>query len=161
MTDTDQSQTHTPRWVKITLTASLCLNLLVAGAFIGANSFDHDGPRRDASSRGSVGGPLARALPNENRQALRASLLGGGQDLRSQREEMRTLRAQTLIALRVQPFDAEAFEMLLAQQTAIGSTVATVGQAALLEQIVQMSDEERATYADRLEKMARRGGKRK
>jgi len=158
---------HTPkrrrvklRWV---LAASLGLNLLFVGAFVGA-------AYRQAGGPGAYGGgqmargyatPYVQALPRETRRALHQTLRNGDQaGARLSKNARRELYAQMVAALRATPFDpAVATDVLSAQRDAVLG-VQSAAQSVWLKEVTDMTPDERAAYADKLEKILKRGPRR-
>lgn len=154
---TMEHTSRTPRWIKVALLVSLSLNLVVVGAIVGARGF---GPVPGASER--MGGPmggggaLARALSSEDRKALRETLGQDRDQRRENRRAMRAMRAEIVAQLRATPFDPAALAQALEAQSQLGQSLAARGQGALLQRISEMSDAERAAYADRIEASGQR-----
>lgn len=148
------------RWIKVALLVSLVFNLLFVGLFVGAAAgrhrfIEHDG-RSDARILQQLG-PYGRALPEDRRhdmiQAMRPTK---AESLRA-RQELRHGFRQILTLLRTEPFEDEAYGRLLVEQQSLIENRISAGQAALMQQLRQMTPEERRTYADTLEKVLRRG----
>lgn len=143
-------QTRTPLWARITLFVSLALNLLILGAVVGV--FLTGGPERRANDdRRDLGTLYTRALSPEDRKALRREFLSGlerqGRDGSAIVGDMQT----ALNVLRSSPFDPDAFRQALADQSDRRSMRERVGREALATRIAEMTDAERAAYADRVE----------
>ncbi|MEY8842984.1 periplasmic heavy metal sensor, partial [Cribrihabitans sp. XS_ASV171] len=100
-----------PLWMRLLLGVSLAVNLAVAGLAVGA-VLRHGGPERDRGPR-SLGVALYRALPDEDRQALRDA---GRARYQERREAGAADLDAMLVALRSEPFDAEAVAVLLRGQ---------------------------------------------
>jgi len=151
-------QMKTPRkWTKVLLIVSLALNACFIGLIIGVK-LTQDGmhPKRAPSAQGSL---YLRALSHEDRRTL-------GQAMRSYHtREMRQMdRAgyeNALVLLRATPFDPEALEDLMDDQTAASEERLEYAREALIAHLAAMSDAERAEFADALEHALKRGPKRK
>ncbi len=116
--------------------------------------FDDHPPLRDLGY-----GPFGEALSPSDRHALARGLIGHAGDLQSNRDDIRRQFAEMLAALRAQPFDAGAWRRWWnARQTKLEERQA-IGQALLLDRIEAMSDDERAAFADRLERNLRRAAR--
>jgi len=137
-----------PRTVwRIVLVLSLALNLLIAGLVVGgvASGRFQDGPPRNFSF--GVG-PMAAALSPQERRQLGRSL-----------REDRVLRDVNLrgrvtaitSVLRSDPFDADAFADLLANQGAQVARMQESAQNALTATIAAMTPERRQAFADQVE----------
>ena len=151
-------QMKTPRkWTKVLLIVSLALNACFIGLIIGVK-LTQDGmrPQRAPSAQGSL---YLRALSHEDRRTL-------GQAMRSYHtREMRQMdRAgyeSALVLLRATPFDPEALEDLMEDQTEASEERLEYAREALIAHLAAMSDTERAEFADALEHALKRGPKRK
>jgi len=151
-------QMKTPRkWTKVLLIVSLALNACFIGLIIGVKlSQDGMRPQRAPSAQGSL---YLRALSHEDRRAL-------GQVMRSYHtREMRQMdRAgyeSALVLLRATPFDPEALEDLMKDQTEASEERLEYAREALIAHLAAMSDSKRAEFADALEHALKRGPKRK
>ena len=151
-------QMKTPRkWTKVLLIVSLALNACFIGLIIGVK-LTQDGmrPQRAPSAQGSL---YLRALSHEDRRTL-------GQAMRSYHtREMRQMdRAgyeNALVLLRATPFDPEALEDLMDDQTEASEERLEYAREALIAHLAAMSDAEGAEFADALEHALKRGPKRK
>ena len=152
-----------PRGVKIALALSLALNLLVlgaiGGAFLGGRG-DSD-PRDRAETARLLGlGPLAFALEPDDRAAV---LRGAGAD----RDMMRRQRRQLIEAargfaqsVRGDPFDRAGAEAALQVQRGMIVNLQDRGYGALLDHLATMSPAAREDFADTLERILNRRGRR-
>ncbi len=148
------------RWVRVLLVVSLGVNLLVAGAVVGA--FLNGPPdRRSGASNAEMTLPYTRALTEDDRRDVRRELR---RTLFSDRDEHGAL-AQSYVraieVLRAAPFDPEALTTVLEDQSNTARSRMVKGQQALIAVITGMTDADRAAYADRLEhelqKLEKRG----
>lgn len=151
-------QTPTPsRLRRIILPISLALNVLVIGLILGAilNGPDGRNPRAVDLSLG----PLTRALSEDDRRAIgqtiRAEIARGDRPSPQTRSARGGELAKMLELLRADPFDAAAFTELLARQRARADNWAQAGTDALSARLSAMPAEERAAFADRLERELR------
>ncbi|KMW60200.1 hypothetical protein AIOL_000353 [Candidatus Rhodobacter oscarellae] len=145
-------------WLKITLFASLAINLLIAGLVAG---FVLSGPRdrdRNPIWRDMGLGPFGHALPWADKKALTAAIRAEAGSFRKNREELRRQFEAFLAALRAEPFDADALAVLVKEHRGRITERQELGQRLLLQRITEMSDAERAQYAERLNEMVRRHG---
>ncbi|MBN8633052.1 MAG: periplasmic heavy metal sensor [Rhodobacterales bacterium] len=144
------------RGVKIALALSVALNLAVAGLAVGAwlGGGPHRGMPRDMSF-----GPFSEALDDADRKAIRRALLERLGEFRDQREAVKAEFETLLTTLRADPFDPEAMKAALAALEARNADRLELGRSLIETRLVEMSPEERAAFADRLEKGLRRGGK--
>ncbi|WP_162848067.1 periplasmic heavy metal sensor [Litoreibacter halocynthiae] len=160
----DDAKTRTPKRVKVALAISLAINVLVVGVIVGAVLH---GGNRDRSSFDKRGGDTAaigiygRALEKPDRRAIGQRLRDGratrGQEIRAELGEM-VREASDL--LKQTPFDKGAFSDVLLRQQGLIKGRSDAMQDALVEQIAAMSPEQRAEYAERLEELLERGGRR-
>ena len=145
------------KWNKVLLIVSLALNACFIGLIIGVKlSQDGMRPQRAPSAQGSL---YLRALSHNDRRAL-------GQAMRSYHtREMRQMdRAgyeSALVLLRATPFDPEALEDLMEDQTEASEERLEYAREALIAHLAAMSDAKRAEFADALEHALKRGPKRK
>ncbi|WP_170422514.1 periplasmic heavy metal sensor [Ruegeria arenilitoris] len=140
------------RWMSVLLILSLALNLLIVGVALGTvlrvKGGDH------AKSPPGFGSALYRALPKDERKAMRGELFDRhrkGAKTRSQ--DFAVLSA----ALRAEPFDPAAVQVLLDQQAQSMADLQEALQQEWLARVVAMSAEERLVYADRLEEVVKHG----
>lgn len=146
-------------WGRVLLAGSLALNLLVLGMAGGLVLNRMDEHHRAPSPERILMryGPYARALSPEDRLALRDDLRREASQLRAGRQDLRRDFDRLFAALRAQPYDPEAVSAAIeAQQGRVRAQVDEV-QRMLLERVSAMSAEERAGFADRLERILRHG----
>ena len=146
-------------WVRIVLAVSLAFNLLVIGAAAGfvvkGGPTPHaDGPRHVADA---AIGPLTRALSKADRRAIgrqiRQATDAEGWSPRAHRQSLKRM----LTLLETTPFDADAFSTELTGSIAGLQGRMSRASEALVLRLDQMSDAERAAYAQRVkEAMARK-----
>lgn len=146
-------------WLRVLLVLSLALNLLVIGALVGALV---TGPvwRSGHPSRLEVaGGPLTRALSPEDRRAI-------GKEMRKAHRKEAGHRARhhgellALVAdLKTTPFDPVAVEQRLLRHRQSFDDRFGLGLKLLTERLTQMTPEDRAAYADRLQEVLAKKGK--
>jgi len=168
MTEPNQTQAPSPapqekprkrRIGRVVLFVSLALNLLVAGLVLGAVVHDHRDRDRNPALRHLGFGPFVDALPRSDRRALLLSMRREAGSFRENRAALRQLFEEFLVVLRDESFDADRVrDLIRAQRDHIGSRQA-LGEDLLLERLQMMSPEQRAAYADRLEKKLRKRGK--
>ncbi len=139
-------------WIRWALLASLGLNLAALGVIGGALI---KGPPPPAP--GFALWHYARALPEPYRHDLGATLRANRGDWLVRREGLRDARQAMTAALTADPFLPEAVTEALDRQTAITDELSARGSEMLIEQIVRMSPEDRAAYAEALMAERRRG----
>ena len=151
----DDNKTRTPRRVKIALTASLAINVLVIGAVVGAMSGGGDRDPRKRSARNNDNaaiGIYGRALEKTDRHAIGERLRAGdsvqGREIRA---ELGVLAQQASELLKQTPFDKSAFADLLLLQQGLIKGRSDAMQGALVEHIASMTPGQRTLYADRLQ----------
>lgn len=140
------------RWA---LGLSLAVNLLFVGAIGGAVYRNAGGPgldRHHAPELRSYGTPYVRALPRKDRRALFAGLKAGNGAVRPSRSERRAQYDEMLAVLRADPFEVDAVRDILKAQGAAAYGMQTAAHIAWLDRISAMSEVERQSYADRLER---------
>ncbi|MCO6382820.1 periplasmic heavy metal sensor [Oceanicola sp. 502str15] len=157
------------RWLRVVLVLSLAANLAVAGLVLGA-WITHDGKRGPDGRRGDKDkivrelgfGPYARAIPRENREDFRAAIEARRDELRASRSGLRSAFEATLATLRAEPFDRAAMAAQMEAQRSAITKGQRIGHEILLDRLASMSPEERAAFADRLERgLGREPGKKK
>lgn len=135
------------RWV---LVASLGLNLLIVGAIAGAVL--SGGPRRGLPpSQQSIAMPYVTAFERADKRAMRDEMRG----MLPPRKEIIAQNGADyrafLAELRKEPFDREAAQQVMERQMSRIGRSMEIGRALALDRMEQMSADERAAYADRLE----------
>ncbi|MEO9574559.1 MAG: periplasmic heavy metal sensor [Tateyamaria sp.] len=153
-----QEETETrrcPLWVKIVLALSLALNLCIAGLVAGFVL--RGGPMAGRAPAMGYAMPYVLALPRDLRRDVFGAVRNDDSlpDRRARREEYRDM----IKALKVTPFDATAVEAVLLRQGDGVSRVQAAAQAAWLEAVSGLSDEERAAYTDRMQEALNRNGR--
>lgn len=147
------------RWGPVALAVSLAFNLLFVGLVGGTALNRARDDRHRPPERGELlnYGPYTSALTTEDRLELRQALIGEAGVLREIRREVRRDFNRLLDALRAQPYDPEAANAILEMQQARVQRQIKLVSVVLLEHLAGMSDAERLAFADRLEKVLRRG----
>lgn len=138
------------RKLRIVLFTSLAFNLLIVGLVVGilvAHGFGKESrpPRMD-----QVGGPMARALSEDDRRALARAMRGAYRDQRPDRSAIRAEFEKVIAALERTPYEPEVVRASLERQMQAVAEGARLGRELLLERLEGMSDAERAAYAGRL-----------
>lgn len=158
------NQKGSGRWVKALLAASLGVNLLIGGLVFG--NFLHgragDGayggrPPAQARMLQEMGlGPFLGAFPSEQRRQLGRALRERVGTSEVNRAALARELTGILQAIRAEPYDPVALETVLASQKGRIADRATEGRNVVLDFIISMSNEERTTFADRMENSMRR-----
>ncbi len=136
---------RTPRWLKLTLVASLAVNLLLVGLIVGAALRRPDD--------GAIRGPsdelrdMARALPPRQRAALAAEIRRRRDDFHQRRDELEAHRHELAEALAADPYDPEAVAAQLKSIDAFWREIGAEGRAMMTARIEAMTSEERAAFA--------------
>ena len=164
MTETAPNPPQTPdappkkrRWLMPLLFVSLALNLLVAGLVVGhALSPDARFDREGRPARGVIGEPFVRALPPADRRALMRDVMQDRDRIRDSRESLKQRFDAFLAALRAVPFDTDEVRRLLQEQREAAVGRQEIGETLLMKRLDDMTDDERAAYADRLEESLQR-----
>ncbi|MGI9367536.1 MAG: periplasmic heavy metal sensor [Ruegeria sp.] len=144
------------RWMPILLTASLALNLLVVGLVIGTALRFRDGNRGRIPP--GFASALFRALPDSDRKVLRGEMADRHSRGTDRRADDFNLIGQ---ALRAVPFDPTEVKVLLDRQAQSNVKLQRDLHDAWLARITAMSNEERASYVNRLEEVVKKGPRRK
>ena len=150
-------------WLRVLLVLSLALNLLVIGAVVGA-MFSWSSWRPHHGSRlETAGGPLTRALSSEDRRAIGKEMRKAHRGDKGQREKHHAELEGLVAELKAMPFDPAPVEERLRRHRQSFDARFDLGLKLLLERLIQMSPDERAGYADRLQEVLdkRRNGKKK
>lgn len=150
-----ENKTKTKRWQRILLVSSLALNLVVVGIVVGA--LVNGGPRGSAQRFDLTSGPLTRAMDDDHRDAVRAALRDSGVFQRRDRSAMQADMLALVAALRADTFDQGAFkDALLRQRSRLQAGQDTVLDV-VSDQVSNMSAQDRAAFADRLEHQLNQG----
>jgi len=149
----DTPKTH--RWQRILLVASLALNLAIVGIVAGVAL--GGGPKDRMQRFDLTVGPLTRAMEDDRRDAVRRALRDSGAFRPADRTNIRADFVALLDTLRSQDFDESAFRDVLTRQQQRLRGGQTAVMDAVTDQIKDMSEAERAAFADRLEENLRRG----
>ncbi|WP_371226403.1 periplasmic heavy metal sensor [Roseovarius sp. 2305UL8-3] len=148
-------------WLRVVFGLSLALNLLVVGAVVGS-VIKWGGKERGPGARiEQMGGPLTRALSKRDRHEIGREMRRAFDKTPDGQNERRAALEALVADLRVDRFDREVVAGHLARQRAFLNDRMAFGQGLMLERIEKMSVEERAAFADRLEKRLDRGRKEK
>ncbi|MGK7652105.1 periplasmic heavy metal sensor [Roseovarius sp. B08] len=146
-------RTGAPRWMRWLLVASLALNLLVVGVVAGYAI--KGGPDGRKGPPGSMGA-MHRALSDAERDDLKSRMIREFRDRKDERTAVRREMDALVVLLRAEPFDTAAATERMAQVRALfGGRVASA-QDLLIAYWSEMSLEDRAAYADRLEQELQR-----
>ena len=146
-------------WLKPLLFASLALNLLIIGAIVGRALSPDNHRHRDrveGPARSVIGEPFIRALSPEDRRDLLADLKNDAPRIRETRDNLRQRFQAFLAAIRADPFVPEEVERLMKDQRQVATGRQELGEALLMRRLQAMTPDERAAYADRLEKSLKR-----
>ncbi|MEM6563215.1 MAG: periplasmic heavy metal sensor [Pseudomonadota bacterium] len=150
-------------WVKAIFGVSLALNLAFIGLIAGAAlrvSGKEEGAYR-APGPGAFGVPYMMALSRDDRREIFGQIRAERRAAMPDRDERRARFREVLDSLRAQPFDRARLESIVDQQAASTVSLQRSAQNAWVTHVAQMSDAERAAYADAVEDVLRRGGKRR
>lgn len=159
---TPRKKSRVWRWV---LGGSITLNFVFIGLLGGAAlRFSGDGLGRGHDRPGpnmrGYAAPYVLALPKEARRAMGKKLRGGPEAKLMSRAERRAQFQQMVAIIRTVPFEARAAQQVLDAQAQATVGVQTAAQSLWLVQVTEMSEAGRAAYADRVEEVLARRGKR-
>lgn len=147
-----------PRWMIVLLVLSLGVNLLAAGAVIGAGltraKIGDD--LRSAAARDLGRTPFVMALEPADRRALARELRREAGGFGADRAALRDRFERLLTALRAESFDRAEVEGLIGEQRRVAVGRQEIGERVLLDRLEEMSPEARRAYADRLDRSLRR-----
>lgn len=150
------SQGKPRRALRALLIGSLTLNVVIVGVVGGAifSLKRHDDPRA-VGSRPTA--PFVRALSFEDKREVGRAIRRGFQAAAVDRGADRERYEEALRLLRQTPFDEDALGHTLAGLDDASIQRRVIARESFLLQLVEMTDAERATYADRLEAELQRG----
>jgi len=144
------------RWV---LFASLALNLLIVGVVAGA--LISGGPRtKGPPGERMTGAPYVSAFERADKRAIRAQMRKQLPPRREMIAKNKADYAAFVAVLRAGTFDQERAREIMERQMDRSLDTLRLGRALALDQIAQMTANERAAYATRLEERAAQFGKR-
>lgn len=144
--------------LKILLISSLTLNVVIIGLVVGAlYSFKrHDGPGI-AGDRFTA--PFVRALSFEDKRAVGRDIRRNFRSASVDRQADHARYLEALALLRQTPFDDVALKSTIIALDKAGIDRRALARESFLSRISEMSDAERAAYADRLEEELKHGHK--
>lgn len=161
-TDTP-SQKKPRRWLRLLLIGSLTLNLLVAGALVGA-FLSHEKPTGRHMDRLSMGlGAYVRALPEAQNKQVSALMSAGSTDRKAFRREMRARQKELETLLLSDDFSAQTVRDALSDHRGFALRRTSALHEAYVDAVVTLSAEERVEYVARVKEILskRRGKKRR
>jgi uncharacterized membrane protein len=145
--------------MKVLLAVSLAINLGVLG-LVGGAALRGAGDRGRPDVRDIGFGPFTEALSPQDRQELRGAFLRDGGNPRAMRQMMRSQVGTLLQVLRSEPLQEADLRAVFSQFQQRWQERLDLGQRLLADRIIAMSPDDRARFADRLEEVMARGGKR-
>lgn len=153
------SPTGLGRWLGLALVASVCLNLLIAGAL--ASSYwsmrGGDGHRGERGAGGGQFSQIAQSLPPERRGAIRAALAAARPVIAPLRQQAREAREDVNRLLTAETFDREKLAAAHLLEIAAEAEVRRAVSRVLMDVAATMTVEERRMLAQSRE--ARGGGR--
>ena len=145
---------NTGRGLKVALFLSLAANLLVVGLVAGT-ALRHDGRierRGNVSAAIDAGlGPFGQAMTRDQRRGFADEFGQRSGDFRRNRDEVRQQVGDMLVALRAEPFDADAVRRLFNETQVALNQRQQLGTDILIGQLQTMTASERLAFAQRLE----------
>jgi uncharacterized membrane protein len=145
--------------MKVLLAVSLAINLGVLG-LVGGAALRGAGDRGRPDVRDIGFGPFTEALSPQDRQELRRAFLRDGGNPRAMRQMMRSQVGTLLQVMRSEPLQEADLRAVFSQFQQRWQERLDLGQRLLADRIIAMSPDDRARFADRLEEVMARGGKR-
>lgn len=146
------------RWTRVALVASLALNLGLIGAGIGLalRRDAHQDRARMIQTRDFGFGPFVGAFEGVDRRALGRDFARSAGEPAQARREVSALFEEMVAVLKNEPFDADAFATLLRNQHQQFVARQEMGADLVVTRIAQMTAEDRAAYAERLDQIVKR-----
>ena len=141
------------RGLRVLLIASLAMNVAVVGLAIGAAfNWQRSGPPRAVEFSA---GQLGRGLERADRRAIGAAVRQDPNLRPPSRAEMRQINSDLVAAITAEPFDRTGIEAIL--QDFQGRVLAVRGATSsmILDQLEDMSAEQRAAFAENFERTRR------
>lgn len=145
-----ETKSKTSKWVKILLVASLGVNLVVLGLYVGLAT-RHTPPPNQFRAQETVAF-LTFALPDEPRREIRQDLLEHRRELNRQLDMNNGIRRELLRALSDQPFDIDRVAELLGMERDQFVSMGELAHEALLREIGELSEAERDTFVAQVRK---------
>lgn len=138
------------RWLGIALVASLCVNLLIAGAL--ASSYwsirkSGDGIGAGARRGGDQFGRFVSSLPAERRQAIREAAAGGRRALSPLRQQARMAREDVNRLLAAETLDRKGLAAAHLREIEAEAEIRRAVSRVLMDVAAMMTAEERRAFA--------------
>lgn len=146
---------------KVILVLSLALNVAILGAVLGATWRSQDDGRRLPALNRDIGSLYLRALGPEHRRELGRKLRPSSKKGKAARAEIAQGFEQAIAVLRAEPFDRTALEQIMQDHAQRSELRMQEARAVLLDHLIRIGPDERAAYADRIEKFLKGGASRK
>lgn len=146
---------------KVIFGLSLALNVAILGVVVGATWRSHDDGRRPPALNRDIGSLYLRALGHEHRRELGRKMRPSGKKGKAERAEIAQGFVQAIAVLRAEPFDSDALEQIMQDHSQRSETRMQEAREILLDHLISIGPDERAAYADRLEKALKGGAPRK
>jgi uncharacterized membrane protein len=153
-----------PRWAKITLIASLAVNLLLIGSIVGHRLAIRQGPFASVFRAADDFTVFARKLPSERRQALRAIFDKHREEFRPNFLAIQEARKGLAAALSAEPFDKEKFIAALTTLQEAEAKARAARRAMTAEMAAALTPEERRRFLNvhgRLQRLLHEPGERR
>ncbi|WP_417269462.1 periplasmic heavy metal sensor [Celeribacter sp.] len=156
-------QKGTFHWSRVVLVVSLALNLAVVGMVAGAALRRDDGARGDGErvrvmqTRDFGFGPYVGAFEGKDKRELGRAFMEKAGGRVEARKRVEAQFNAVMAALRAEPFDPSAFEAVIVEQQADLAARQEIGARLLAQKVANMTHDERAAYAKRLDEMVKRG----
>jgi uncharacterized membrane protein len=149
-----------PGWVKLLLVLSLSANVAVIG-LIGGHAMrpdEHDRYGDEAAVPGlsRQQSRILQMVPEARREQAKAMLLARSAEIEAARAALQTSQAALIEALRQEPLDPARLDAALSERQAASGRVWGIGYEQMIEIARQLSPEERAAMASKLEERTQR-----
>lgn len=133
-------------WARPLLIASLALNLLLVGAFIGGLwAARHHGPRGPQRiEQGFLA--YVKSLPRERAQTLLSTADNERQTLRAQRKALRDKRTAALALVEAETFDKEALRAALGGVSEAEGKLEHTAESVFIDMVARLTPAERKGY---------------
>ena len=146
-----------PRWMKGGLVASVALNLLIVGVFVGYLIQNQNRPR----GHERLVGMIVEPLPAERRDMARDLMMKRHDEYRAVREQMYAAHMQVVEAMVQEPLNTEGLKAALDARAMLSTERRNLFSEQFVVLMTQLTREERTLIAAHFRKWAERRTKRR